>query len=59
MVPPGRARSVATRRATRRATKMPRANGRGCGKNKQGGCGTHPVHFPLLLFGLFVLDRTT
>ena len=38
---------------------MPRGQRGGCGKNKQGGCGTHPFHFSLSLFGFFVLDRTT
>ena len=58
MPPRWRSRSVAGRRAGRRAGEMPRRQ-RGGGRNSGMGWGTPTVYFPLVLFGLFVLDRTT
>ena len=55
MVPPVCPRSV----AGRRAGEMPRGHRGGCGKKREGGCGTPRVHLSLSLFVFFVLDRTT
>ena len=41
------------------AAQMPRRQRGGWGRNRGMGCGTPTVYFPLVLFGLFVLDRTT
>ena len=38
---------------------MPRRQRGGWGRNREMGWGTPTVYFPLLLFGFFVLDRTT
>ena len=59
MVPPAGAPLRGNEQGNAQGNEMPRANGWGCGKNKQGGCGTHPFHSSPSLFGFFVLDRPT
>ena len=58
-------RSVATRRATRRAGDMLHrqrgggGGGGGCNTHRGGGCNSTPAMFPPAVFGFVVLDRTT
>ena len=54
MLPPCRAPFRGRVRGRENATRT-----EGVWQKQTVGCGTHPFHFPLSLFGFFVLDRPT